>query len=61
VADAVANILVPTVGETLSPVLVLPSALAEVSLLLWLLVKGLDVPPRVRHAAAPADHVPATV
>jgi Domain of unknown function (DUF4386) len=61
VADAIANVLVPTVGETLTPLLVLPSALAEVSLLLWLLVKGLDVPPRVHHAATPAEHVPATV
>jgi hypothetical protein len=61
VADAVANVLFPTVGETLTPVLVAPSALAEVSLVLWLLVKGLDVPSRVHHAAAPAEHVPATV
>jgi hypothetical protein len=41
-------------GETLGPVLVLPSALAEVSLILWLLVRGLDVQPR-------ADRVPTLV
>jgi hypothetical protein len=54
VADLVTRVLFPTVGETLGPVLVLPSALAEVSLILWLLVKGLDVQPR-------ADRVPALV
>ncbi|MGH2816674.1 MAG: DUF4386 family protein [Actinomycetota bacterium] len=51
VADLVTNVLFPTVAETLTPVLVLPSALAEVSLVLWLLVKGLNV-------QQPADHVP---
>jgi hypothetical protein len=54
VADLVARVLVPGVGETLGPVLVLPSALAELSLVLWLLVKGLNVQPR-------ADRVPALV
>jgi Domain of unknown function (DUF4386) len=52
VADLVARVLFPTVGDTLGPVLVLPSVLAELSLVLWLLVKGLEVRPR-------ADHVPA--
>jgi Domain of unknown function (DUF4386) len=46
VADLVARVLFPAAGETLGPVLVLPSALAEVSLALWLLVKGLDLQPR---------------
>jgi hypothetical protein len=54
VADLVARVLLPAVGETLGPVLVLPSALAELSLALWLLVKGLDLQPRT-------DHVPALV
>lgn len=37
VADAVANVLVPTVGETLTTLLVLPSVAAEAALILWLL------------------------
>ncbi len=60
VADAVTNVLFPTVGETLTPLMVLPSALAEVSLILWLLAKGLDVQPRAHHVPAPAEHVPAS-
>jgi hypothetical protein len=60
VADAVTNVLFPTVGETLAPVMVLPSVLAEVSLILWLLVKGLDVQPRVHHVPASVEHVPAS-
>ena len=51
-ADLVARVLFPDVGETLPLVLVLPSALAELSLALWLLVKGLHLQPR-------ADRVPA--
>jgi hypothetical protein len=46
VADLVTRVLFPVAGETLGPVLVLPSALAEVSLALWLLVKGLNLQPR---------------
>jgi Domain of unknown function (DUF4386) len=52
VADLVTRVLLPTVGETLGPVLVLPSALAELSLILWLLVKGLDVRRRTEHVPA---------
>jgi Domain of unknown function (DUF4386) len=52
VADLVTRVLAPGVGEALGLVLVLPSALAELSLILWLLVKGLNVQPR-------ADRVPA--
>jgi hypothetical protein len=59
VADAVTNILVPAVGETLTPVLVLPPVLAEVSLILWLLVKGLDLQHHANHVPASAEHVPA--
>lgn len=40
--------------------LVLPSVLAEVSLILWLLVKGLDVRPRADHVPASAERVPAS-
>jgi Domain of unknown function (DUF4386) len=52
VADAVTNLLLPTAGATLTTVLVLPSALAELSLTLWLLVKGLDVQRRVHPVPA---------
>jgi hypothetical protein len=61
VADAVANVLDPTAAQTLTPLLVLPSVLAEVALIFWLLVKGLRLPARVHPAPAPAGHVPATV
>jgi Domain of unknown function (DUF4386) len=61
VADAVANVLFPTGAPTLTPVLVLPSALAEVALILWLLAKGLRLPTRVHQVPAPAGHVPAAV
>lgn len=60
VADVVANVLAPKVGETLTPVLVLPSVLAEVSLILWLLVKGLDVQRRADQVPASVEHVPAS-
>jgi hypothetical protein len=50
----------PTVGETLTPVLVLPSVLAEVSLILWLLMKGLNVQRRIHHVPASVEHVPAS-
>jgi hypothetical protein len=61
VADVVANVLFPTLGQTLTPVLVLPSVLAEVSLILWLLVKGLDVQRRVHQVPAAVEHVPASI
>lgn len=60
VADVVANVLVPTVGESLTPVLLLPSVLAEVSLILWLLVKGLNVQRRADHVPASVERVPAS-
>jgi Domain of unknown function (DUF4386) len=40
VADAVANVLVPTVAERLTTLLVLPSVAAEAALILWLLARG---------------------
>jgi hypothetical protein len=55
VADAVTNVLFPTVGETFTTVLVLPSVLAEVSLILWLLVKGLDVQRQAHQIPVPAS------
>ena len=45
-------VLLPGAGETLGPVVVLPSALAELSLTLWLLVKGLEVRRRTEHVPA---------
>ena len=41
VADAVANLLVPTVSETLTTLLVLPSVAAEAALIVWLLARGM--------------------
>jgi hypothetical protein len=40
VSDVFANSLIPSMGESLTPVLVLPSVLAEVALIVWLM-KGL--------------------
>jgi hypothetical protein len=60
VADAITNVLFPTVGATLTPVLVLPSVLAEVSLILWLLTKGLNVQRPLHHVPASVEHVPAS-
>jgi Domain of unknown function (DUF4386) len=54
VADLAVRVLVPGVGETLGTVLVLPSAVAELSLALWLLVKGLDLRRPAEHVSAPA-------
>jgi hypothetical protein len=61
VADAVANLLAPTTAPALTPLLVLPSVLAEVALIFWLLVKGLRLPAPVHPAPARAGHVPAPV
>lgn len=49
-ADVTAVLLTPDYESSLSPILVWPAAIAEISLLLWLLVKGV----RPRAAASPA-------
>ena len=53
--DTFARFTAPDLGATLSPFAVTPAAVAEVSMLLWLLVKG------VRGRGAPARDVPPTV
>ena len=58
VADVVANTLFAAPGEMLVPVLTVPAAIAELSLIVWLLVKGLDVPPRAGRVRASMDRVP---
>jgi hypothetical protein len=59
VADTVANTLIATGGESVAPVVLIPSVVAELSLVVWLLVKGLDVPSRAGHAPDMTDRVPA--
>jgi hypothetical protein len=58
VADTVANVLAGSPGEPTTEVLLLPSVLAEVSLVLWLLVKGLEVPERLPRPSASLEHAP---
>lgn len=45
-ANVTATFVSPTLTTSLTPVLTTPSALAETSLLVWLLVKGLRLDPR---------------
>ena len=49
-----ARFTAPDLGAVLSPFVVTPPAVAEVSMLLWLLVKGVKVPQRDRPAAVAA-------
>lgn len=58
VADTVANVLAGSPGEPTTEVLLLPSAIAEVSLVLWLLVKGLDVPEPLPRTTASLERAP---
>jgi hypothetical protein len=56
VADAVANVAVPTVSETLTTLLVLPSVVAEAALILWLLARGVALPRPPDQAPTPIEH-----
>ncbi|MGY0234694.1 DUF4386 domain-containing protein [Longispora urticae] len=42
--DLLARFLVPDVGDIVSPFLVAPAAVAEISMVLWLLIKGVRTP-----------------
>ena len=52
--DTFARFTAPDLGAALSPFVVTPPAVAEVSMLLWLLVKGVKAPQRDRPAAVSA-------
>ncbi|MGO9083116.1 MAG: DUF4386 domain-containing protein [Streptosporangiaceae bacterium] len=52
VADLVAQIAAPGLGATIAPIVVAPAGIAELSFMLWLLVKGARVP--APEAGAPA-------
>ncbi|GGM67171.1 DUF4386 domain-containing protein [Micromonospora sonchi] len=52
--DTFARFTAPDLGAVLSPFVVTPPAVAEVSMLLWLLVKGVRIPQRDRPAAVAA-------
>ena len=45
-ANVTATFLAPTLTTSLTPVLTTPSAVAEISLLVWLLLRGVRLPPR---------------
>jgi hypothetical protein len=49
---ALANLLSPALGRTLSPYILLPGMIGEASLILWLLVKGVNVPRWLEQAGA---------
>ena len=49
--DTFARFTVPDLGAALSPYVVTPAAVAEVSMMLWLLIKGVKVPQPDRPAA----------
>jgi hypothetical protein len=57
VADVVANVLFGTAREATTPVFVIPAVIAELALIVWLLVKGLDVPEE-RRAPASLERAP---
>ncbi len=51
-ADLVAIYILPGFKSTLTPYLAFPAGLAEISFLLWLLVKGAKVQPQDESAPA---------
>jgi hypothetical protein len=52
--DTFARFTAPDLGAALSPFAVAPAAIAEVSMILWLLMKGVKAPQRDRPAAVAA-------
>jgi hypothetical protein len=61
VADVVAYFVFPAFEETLTPILLLPSILAEFSLIVWLLARGLDVRKPLDYAPASGEPVGASI
>ncbi len=51
--DVVANVLFGTPGEPTTEIVLLPAVVAELSLIAWLLVKGLDLPEPVASLPSP--------
>ncbi|GAA3465480.1 DUF4386 domain-containing protein [Nonomuraea roseola] len=52
--DTLALFLAPDLGTALNPYLVAPAAIAEITMLLWLLVKGVKTPQQDGRAPLPA-------
>ncbi|HEX4811728.1 MAG TPA: DUF4386 domain-containing protein, partial [Nonomuraea sp.] len=52
--DTFARLTAPGLGAVLGPFVVMPAAIAEVSMILWLLVKGVKAPQHDRPAAVAA-------
>jgi hypothetical protein len=59
--DLLALFLVPDVGQTIHGYITIPSALAEISMVLYLLVIGVRTQKPVERMPAPAERVPATL
>jgi hypothetical protein len=58
-ADLFTHFLAPGIAESIEPLVVAPAAVGELSLVAWLLVKGVNVPRRVDHIPASVENVPA--
>jgi hypothetical protein len=55
--DTFARFTAPDLGTALSPFVLAPAAIAEASMILWLLVKGVKAPRRDRPATVAAAHL----
>ncbi|MHB1134078.1 MAG: DUF4386 domain-containing protein, partial [Chloroflexota bacterium] len=55
VADTFVSSLLPSVGATYGPILFMPAAIAEIAFVLWLLIKGANVPAQDDHIEHGAD------
>jgi Domain of unknown function (DUF4386) len=58
--DLLAQFLVPDVGQQIHGFITIPSALAEISMVLYLLVIGVRTQKPVERIPAPAERIPAT-
>ena len=57
--DLLAQFLVPTLGQQIHGFISIPSALAEISMVLYLLIVGVRTPKPVEHSSEPAKPIPA--
>lgn len=58
-ADLFTHFLAPGIAESIEPLVVAPAAVGELSLVAWLLVKGVNFPRRVDDVPASVENVPA--
>lgn len=60
VADVIASALIPSAPEAMRAILVMPSVIAELSLIVWLMAKGLRTPERDEKVPHTIERVVAT-